>query len=455
MFVDFLLDRFRASATLDALVWRDRAYPYSWLLEAVDGWTARLAAARVTPGTVVSLEADFSPTSVALLLALIEHGCTVVPLTTSVDSKKPEFRDIAEVETQIQLDRDDTPIIQPLDRVARHEVLVRLKAIGHPGLALFSSGSTGKSKAAVHDFVPLLEKFKTPRHVYRTISFLLFDHIGGVNTLLYTLSNGGCVVTVEDRAPDTVCAAIARHGVQLLPTSPTFINLLLLSEAYRRHDLASLRMVTYGTEVMPESTLRRFHELFPHIALLQTYGLSEVGILRSRSRSSDSLWVRIGGAGFQTRIVEGMLEIQAQSAMLGYLNAPSPFTADGWFRTGDVVETDGEWIRILGRRSELINVGGEKVYPAEVESVLQLMEGVEDVTVSAEPSPITGQLIQARVKLSTCETRAEFAARMRAFCADRLPRFKVPQKVVLVTEAMHGSRFKKLRVTEPATRGHA
>jgi long-chain acyl-CoA synthetase len=70
---------------------------------------------------------------------------------------------------------------------------------------------------------------------------------------------------------------------------------------------------------------------------------------------------------------DGLLEIKAKSAMRGYLNAESPFTPDGWFKTGDAVEVDGEYIKILGRKSELINVGGEKVYPAEVESVIQLM----------------------------------------------------------------------------------
>jgi len=449
MFIDFLLDGFRAAGAKDALVWRDRVYPYSELLDAVKGWQGRLVAEGVSAASVVSLEADFSPASVALLLALVEHRCIVVPLTASVETKKPEFREIAEVEVVVTL-RGDDATFERLRSPATHELFARLRAAGHPGLVLFSSGSTGKSKAAVHDFAPLLEKFKVGRQAFRTISFLLFDHIGGVNTLLYTLSNAGCVVTVEDRDPDTVGAAIARHGVQLLPTSPTFINLLLLSEAYKRHDLGTLEMVTYGTEVMPESTLQRFHRLFPGIRLLQTYGLSEVGILRSRSRSSDSLWVRIGGEGFQTRVADGMLEIKAESAMLGYLNAPSPFTADGWFRTGDAVEVDGEWVRILGRKSEIINVGGEKVYPAEVESVLQLMEGVEDVMVAAERSPITGQLIRARVKLSTSETPAEFGKRMRVFCQDKLPRVKVPQKVVIVSEAMHGGRFKKLRSDTPA-----
>ena len=120
---------------------------------------------------------------------------------------------------------------------------------------------------------------------------------------------------------------------------------------------------------MPENTLERIHELLPGVRLQQTYGLSEVGILRSKSKSSDSLWVKVGGEGFETRIVDGMLEIKARSAMLGYLNAPSPFTNDGWLKTGDVVEQDGEYIRILRRDSEIINVGGEKVYPAEVERV--------------------------------------------------------------------------------------
>jgi acyl-CoA synthetase (AMP-forming)/AMP-acid ligase II len=236
--------------------------------------------------------------------------------------------------------------------------------------------------------------------------------------------------------------------VELLPTSPTFLNLLLVSEAWKRHDLTSLRLVTYGTEVMPESTLRKVNEVLPHVTLQQTYGLSELGILRSKSRSNDSLFVKIGGGEFETRVVEGMLEVKARSAMLGYLNAPSPFTEDGWFRTGDAVEVDGEYLRILGRRSEIINVGGEKVYPAEVESVLQLMEGVVEAAVYGEPSALTGHMVTARVRLSTGESLPEFRRRMRAFCESRLARFKVPQKVVLVEEGLHGERFKKMRRVE-------
>jgi acyl-coenzyme A synthetase/AMP-(fatty) acid ligase len=290
-----------------------------------------------------------------------------------------------------------------------------------------------------------LEKFKTRRFAQRAITFLLYDHIGGVNTMLHILSNGGCIVTVQDRSPEAVLTAIEKFKVELLPTSPTFINLILLSEAYKRHDLSTLKTVTYGTEPMPESTLKRFHELFPEIKLQQTYGLSEVGILRSKSKSSDSLWVKVGGEGFETRIVDGILHIKAQSAMLGYMNAPSPFSEDGWFITGDEVEQDGEFIRILGRRSEIINVGGEKVYPAEVESILQEAENVAEVTVFGEKNPITGNIVCARIRLAQPEDPKAAVLRLKKYCAEHMSRYKIPVKIQFVEEKQYSDRFKKMR----------
>ncbi len=242
-----------------------------------------------------------------------------------------------------------------------------------------------------------------------------------------------------------MCAAIEKHRAQLLPTSPTFINLLLLSEAYKRYDLSSLQLVTYGTEVMPESTLKRFHELFPDVGLLQTYGLTEVGALRTKSRAVDSLWVKVGGEGYETRVADGMLEIKAKSAMLGYLNAESPFTEDGWLKTGDAVEIDGEYIRILGRQSEVINVGGEKVYPAEVENIIQEVDNVAEVTVYGEKNAIIGNIVCAKVSLVEEEDQKVVAVRVRKCCRERLEHYKVPVKVIVRVEKLHSGRFKKIR----------
>jgi long-chain acyl-CoA synthetase len=445
MSIEFLLRTFQENDDQDAIVWQETTYNYRWLLDRINYWRGAIRDNGVTRSTVVILEADFSPNAIALFLALIESSCILVPLTSAVGAKRDEFVEIAEGEVCFTLDEHDHANVTRLDRVASHKFFASLRSLGHPGLVLFSSGSTGKSKAAVHDMVPLLEKFKVPRHRLRAISFLLYDHIGGINTMLYTLSNGGCLVTVPDRSPDGVLRAVDAHRVQLLPTSPTFINLVLISEAYKRYKLDSLETLTYGTEPMPESTLRRFHQLLPRIRLVQTYGLSEVGILRSKSRSTDSLWVKVGGEGFETRVVDGILHVKANSAMLGYLNAPSPFTDDGWMNTGDRVEVDGDYLRFLGRQSEIINVGGEKVYPAEVESVIQELDNVAEVTVFGEKNPITGNIVCATVTLSHDEDHKSFTTRLKKFCRERLQNYKTPVKVFITDERQHTVRFKKDR----------
>jgi long-chain acyl-CoA synthetase len=443
--IDFVLESFAAHADADAIVWCDEPYSYRWLLERVGRWRSAIGQESLAAGSVVALDADFSPNSVALFLALTEAACILVPLTSAVGAKLDEVLEIAQAEVRVSLDADDQLRFEPLDRVATHPLYQRLRADRHPGLVLFSSGSTGKSKGGVHDLVPLLEKFRVPRRRLRTISFLLNDHIGGINTMLYTLTNGGCLVTVADRSPDTVLRAVEAHGVELLPTSPTFINLVLLSEAYKRHRLDGLKIVTYGTEPMPESTLRRFHGLFPHIQLMQTYGLSEVGILRAKSKGSDSLWVKVGGEGFETRVVDGVLHIRARSAMLGYLNAPNPFGDDGWLNTGDRVDVDGDYVRFLGRESEILNVGGQKVFPAEVESVLQELPNVAEITVYGEQDSIIGNIVCARVTLIEDEDNRAFVRRLKNFCRVRLEDYKVPVKVITVRGPQHSARFKKVR----------
>lgn len=445
MSIGFLLDVFKKKKEKDAIIWKDKIYNYGWLLKRITYWQEQIRANNIPNGTVTIIEADFSPNAVALFLVLIEYACIIVPLSSSVESKKSEFIEIAQGEISFVIDDKDQVQIKRLSYFSDHEFYKQLRSKNHPGLVLFSSGSTGKSKAAVHNLNGILDKFKISRHSLRSISFLLYDHIGGLNTMLYNLSNAGCIVTVQNRSPDEVLSAIEKYQVELLPTSPTFITLIILSEAYKRYDLSSLKIVTYGTEPMLEYSLKYFNKLFPQVKLLQTYGLSEVGILRSKSKSSESLWVKVGGEGFQTRVVDGILQIKAQSAMLGYLNESSPFTEDGWLNTGDSVEVDGEYIRILGRKSEMINVGGKKLYPAEVENVIQEMSNVADVTVYSEKNSILGNIVCAKVSLLTNEDHKKFIKKLKKLCREKLETYKVPVKFKIVDVKLHSERFKKIR----------
>ena len=353
--------------------------------------------------------------------------------------------EIAQAEYIIHVNESDEVIVEKFAICATHKYYSTLRERQHPGLVLFTSGSTGKPKAAVHDFLLLLEKFKIKRTSLRTLNFLLFDHWGGLNTMFYILSTGGTIVTTEDRSPDAICKLIELHRIQLLPVSPTFLNILLISEAYKRYDLSSLKVISYGTEPMPKSTLTKINKIFPSVKLQQTYGLIELGVLRSKSRSNNSIWVKIGGEGFQTRIVDGILQIKADSAMLGYLNAPSPFTDDGWFNTADAVERKGEYIKILGRDSEIINVGGEKVYPAEVESIIQEIENVSGVIVYGESNPIIGNIVCAKVSLIREENHKKISQKIKIFCRNKLENYKVPMKIIIVDEVQFSDRYKKIR----------
>jgi long-chain acyl-CoA synthetase len=445
LFIDFLSGVFQEFGDQPWMIWKNTEYTYGSLAKQILVWDRTLDSHRVRPGDVVALTGDFSPESVAAFLALTERRCVIVPLTEAVAQKRDEFLSVARANVSIAFAGGDVHEITQLPGEPDHPLYEELRDRGHPGLVLFSSGSSGKSKAAVHDLVPMLKKFTLRKRRMRAIAFLLFDHIGGVNTMFYTLSNGGTLVVVPDRSPDSVLEAIERYAVELLPTSPTFINLILLSEAYRRHDLSSLTTVTYGTEPMPQTTLTRFAEIAPRVKMQQTYGLSELGILRSKSRDSRSTWVKIGGDGFQTRVVNGILQIRAASAMLGYLNADSPFTDDGWFDTGDLVTVDGEYMQVHGRRSELINVGGEKVHPSEVEGVIEGLPSIAEVTVYGEKNPIVGQMVCARVRKADDTPDGVVRRDIKRLCGERLARFKVPVRITFASAPQHSARFKKQR----------
>lgn len=439
-----LLARMRDFRDKEAIVFHGRAYSYAELLDTVDEWRARLNGLGIAAGQVVALEGGYSPQTCAGLLALIERRAVVVPLTSLPEAKRAEFLEVAMVEAVITV-RGDGADAERTDHKAEHPLYDRLRAAGHAGLVLFSSGTTGRSKASVLDFERALARYGEPRNPRRILTFLSLDHIGGINTLLHTLSQGGTVVTTAERTPDAVFADIVEHRVEVLPTTPTFLNMVLISGVLERYAADSLQLITYGTEPMPLPTLKSLKAALPAVRFKQTYGLSELGILPTRSRSDDTLWIKLGNAGFEHKIVDGILWIRSEMAMLGYLNAPAPFDDEGFFNTQDAVEVDGEWVRILGRRSEIINVGGEKVYPHEVESVVLGAPNIAEVTVSGKPSPVTGAVVAATVRLVEPEDPAEVTRRIRAYCAERLEAFKVPVLVTVSAQPLHSERFKKLR----------
>lgn len=447
MNISNFIETFKTNTNSDWMIWNNQTLQYTDLVSKIEVCRELLGQKNIKAGDVISVCADFTPGAIALIIALIENNNIIVPLASPLkDAEQVKF-EIAEIEWRIDIDLEtDEMVFTRLVLNADHAYYTFLRQNDKAGLVLFTSGTSGKPKAAVHDFEKLLKKFERPRKSMRTINFLLFDHWGGLNTLFHTLSNAGMVLALRNRKPETVCEYIQEHAIELLPVSPSFLNLLILSEVYKKYDLASLKLITYGTEPMPETTLKKAREIFHWVQFQQTYGLIELGVLRSKSREDGSLWVKLGGEGYELRVVDNLLEIKAESAMLGYLNADSPFTEDGYFKTGDMVEREGEYYKILGRKSELINVGGDKVYPQEVENVLLEYPGILDATVYPEKHVLMGNIVCAMVSVKEEVDFKELIKELRRFCRSRLQPFKVPVKITVDFNPLYNDRFKKRRV---------
>jgi long-chain acyl-CoA synthetase len=446
--IDAVLARMEVNGDAIALIWKDHNVTYNDLFQKIKVWEEKLNELGINAGQVCAFQGDYSPEICALIFAMIKKGAILVPFTLEIETEIESFIKIAEAEILFKFDRDDTNKIERFTPGTVNPLLSNFRSRNHPGLIVFTSGSTGTPKGILHDCEYLMEKFVKERKGWKTVLFLLMDHFGGFNTLLSTFAYSGTGVCIEKRTPEEVARVIQSSKANLLPTTPTFLNLIITNKVDRVYDLKSIELITYGTELMSETTLKKVNEIFPYAIIKQTYGLSEQGVLHSKSENNDSTWVKIGGPGFEVKVVDGILWLRSNSNMVGYLNAPNPFDNEGWMCTGDEVEEKDDFIRFKGRKSEVINVGGKKVYPIEVENVLLQAPNIKDASVFAKTHDLMGQVVHAKISVLEDEDVLALSERLRKFCNGVLPRYKVPVRFHLSTEdSLHNLRFKKSRKT--------
>jgi acyl-CoA synthetase (AMP-forming)/AMP-acid ligase II len=415
------------------------SWTYSDLAEALTLCDSTVK--KLEPSTCL-IEGDYSLFSVAWLIVGLSYGWRMVPIVTKKETVIKGRKDISEAAYRVSSDNGWS-----LERVSNSSPDTFKSKISESGVILFSSGSTGEPKAMCKTMMSMIEDLPVQRSKSVTMGLLLlFDHIGGINTLFSGMRKCAHLVAPMERSPQVMANLIQTHSIRILPCSPTFLNMMYLDGVFDEFNLKSLRMITYGTERMPEELLRRLSLKLPKVKFLQTFGTSETGIVQTKSFSSSSTFLTIDDPSVEWKIVDQELWIKSKTQISGYLNTGEEAIDDGWFKTGDLVENGSAgYFKVVGRKNEVINVGGEKVMPGEVEDYIMSIDQVIDCTAFSVPNGITGQAVGVRVVPAKNSDLKVLKIEIRQFCKAGMDRFKIPAKIVFDSALKHTDRFKKER----------
>jgi acyl-coenzyme A synthetase/AMP-(fatty) acid ligase len=410
---------------------RGRTWTYDDLASEVDRFEALLSPVLDSAPAVIALRMAGTLEALAAIFAIARLKQIALPLS-------PEMPEVEQLEAQgiagvSYVLSEHALRAQPCEAEALR-LINQLAVRGHAGLILFSSGTSGEPKGMLHDLDAFLDRYRVVRpRSDVTLQLLLADHVGGLDSAFRTLFAGSTLVVPESRTALAVGEAIERYRATILPASPTFLNLMLLADVPETYDCSSLEVIAYGAEPMPEGLLARLVEAFPHAAFQQKFGTSETGAIRIKSQSRESVYFRIEDSDVEWRVQEDELWLKTSSRILGYLNADeSSLEADGWYRTGEWVEvTDDGYLRVIGRHSQWINVGGQKVHPAEVERVLSEIAGVDACAVFAKPAPVTGSMVACAIVTTSEQDLRAWKRLVRSHCRGRLANWKIPASIEL------------------------
>lgn len=319
-------------------------------------------------------------------------------------------------------------------------------------LLLATSGTTGEPKIARHRLNRLTGRIRAPSHGSDAGTWLLTYHpasFAGIQVILSTLIGGGRLLACSE----PTVANLAIMAADFLPThisaTPTFWRALLMMLGDRAVDIP-LRRITLGGEPVDQGILDRLGRLYPRAGITHIYASTEAGALfavHDKRSGFPSSWLNEPVDGVRFRIRDGVLEVMSPRSSLGYQGdrVRIPYSDDGWLITNDLVEAQDDRVLFQGRVDSVINVGGAKVTPDEVERCLLSIPGVMDARAYAVPSPITGSLVGASICIAPGYLEKEMRPTINKTLRSALDPYKVPRLIEFVDAMEISETGKKSR----------
>ncbi len=329
-------------------------------------------------------------------------------------------------------------------------VIADLSSIsGSPCIVKTSGSLSVRHKFVLHDLQKFLKKYKTiGPHYKTTLAFSPLDSIAGLETLLEAYAHRARLALCDNKlSPREIIDVISAQTVDYFQTTPSFMNLLRPELAACSHKLQPLRKIAFGSEPSLESTLRAYQERLPRAELMHTYGMTEVGILKTITDGERPWRLTLNREINPFRIEGGLLSVRSPCMMLGYLNHEGGADADGWFRTGDVVDDRDphDFFRIIGRQDGTINVGGRKFFPTELEDIISRITAVKDVMAYSQRHPLIGNAVCVDIVLNENEEETNFRSYFKDFSESQLPSYMIPAVVRIFAADIFSERLKKMR----------
>jgi o-succinylbenzoate---CoA ligase len=470
---DWLAEAARAVPRSVALTAGDRSLTYEELDDVVAVTAGLLASHGVREGDRVATLLPNGLEAAVLPHAVLRLGAVLVPLNVRLAPPEVEWQlrharpglVVTHADTQQLVPPEMGPLAMKLDAIAansrgdvgRVRGDERTIAAGQPLAVIYTSGTTGRPRGATLTVGNFWWSAKASalnlgvRDNDRWLAVLPLFHVGGLSIVLRSAINATAALIHQRFDAAAVNAAIDRDGVTMVSLVSILLQRLLDDRGDRPFP-ATFRCALVGGGPVPLPLLQRCERAGAPV--VQTYGLTEAASQVATLSPTEAPRKQGSAgrplAGIQVRIEcdgEGEILVRGPVVMAGYLDDPAATAAalrDGWLHTGDIGRMDGDgYLYVLDRRDDLIVSGGENVYPAEVEAVLQQHPAVEEAAAVAAPDDTWGQRVVAVVRWHAGADGD--LSELRAFCRERLAGYKVPWEFRVVAGPLPRTTSGKLQ----------
>ena len=322
-------------------------------------------------------------------------------------------------------------------------------------IMVLTTGTTGLPKGAMYIWSKLVDQIIITEKLQNSRWLLAYNlnHFAGIQVLLTALFNASTLIIATEWTGDYLVELILKKKPEYISATPTFWRMILPLLKREAENFDFVKQITMGGEAITSNILDFSRKLFPNANISQIYAITEVGPIFT---------TKDGMIGFpyefitnpekhrlkaRLKIVDGELYVKSEAKMSGYFSKKDTFTEDGWYPTGDLVSIEDDRVLFLGRINETINVGGVKVYPIEVEEIIQQVPGVKLVKVYGKKNPITGHLVAADVLVEEGFDSEKVREEILNNCKKYLNRYKIP-RILNIKDDLDISNFKIIRREE-------